>query len=347
MTASTETGSGAKTDAPSQRIGLALTTLFAVACGALAANLYYAQPLVALIGADTGLSLSTESVIVTVAQIGYAIGLVFLVPLGDIVENRKLILATMALNVVSLVGLALAPGLASLFAMMLVVGVTSCAAQMIVPLAANLAPSAERGAVVGNVMTGLLGGILLARPVASFLADYITWRGVFAASAALVGLVLLVGLLRLPARTPTAGKGYGELIGSLGKLFANQPVLRRRGLYHASMFGAFSLFWTAAPIILLREPFNFSSTEVALFTLAGVFGVFAAPLAGSPTGAIRSLGPPSRSRSRSLPSCSPGSGRRCSGPCFSPESSSISASRPIWCLASARSTSSTPRSAIG
>ena len=137
MTASTETGSGAKTDAPSQRIGLALTTLFAVACGALAANLYYAQPLVALIGADTGLSLSTESVIVTVAQIGYAIGLVFLVPLGDIVENRKLILATMALNVVSLVGLALAPGLASLFAMMLVVGVTSCAAQMIVPLAAE------------------------------------------------------------------------------------------------------------------------------------------------------------------------------------------------------------------
>ena len=280
MTASTETGSGAKTDAPSQRIGLALTTLFAVACGALAANLYYAQPLVALIGADTGLSLSTESVIVTVAQIGYAIGLVFLVPLGDIVENRKLILATMALNVVSLVGLALAPGLASLFAMMLVVGVTSCAAQMIVPLAANLAPSAERGAVVGNVMTGLLGGILLARPVASFLADYMTWRGVFAASAALVGLVLLVGLLRLPARTPTAGKGYGELIGSLGKLFASQPVLRRRGLYHASMFGAFSLFWTAAPIILLREPFNFSSTEVALFTLAGVFGVFAAPVAG-------------------------------------------------------------------
>ncbi|EAU41884.1 putative transporter protein [Fulvimarina pelagi HTCC2506] len=261
-------------------IGTLLTTLFAFACGALAANLYYAQPLVALIGTDTGLSVSLESFIVTAAQAGYAIGLVCLVPLGDILENRKLILGTMGLNLLSLAGLALLPGLGSLFAMTLVVGVTSVAAQMIVPLAANLAPANQRGAVVGNVMTGLLGGILLARPIASFLADYVGWRGVFGVSGLAIGIILVIGFFFIPHRQPSGGKGYGELIGSLGRLFLTEPVLRRRGLYHAAMFAAFSVFWTAAPIILLREPFGFSSTEVALFTLAGVLGVFAAPVAG-------------------------------------------------------------------
>ncbi|RFC65324.1 MFS transporter [Fulvimarina endophytica] len=261
-------------------IGTGLTILFAFACGALAANLYYAQPLVALIGADTGLPVSLESFIVTAAQVGYAIGLVLLVPLGDIVENRKLILATTALNLVSLAGLALLPGLAALFAMTLLVGITSCAAQMIVPLAANLAPASQRGAVVGNVMTGLLGGILLARPIASFLAEYLGWRGVFGVSGLAVGAILVAGLFLVPERRPSAGKGYGDLIASLGRLFIEEPVLRRRGLYHAAMFASFSMFWTAAPIILFREPFNFTSSGVALFTLAGVFGVFAAPVAG-------------------------------------------------------------------
>ena len=261
-------------------LGTVLTVLFALACGALAANLYYAQPLVALIGDDTGLSASTESMIVTVAQIGYAIGLVLLVPLGDLIENRKLILVTMAANVVSLAGLALAPGLTTLFAMMLVVGVTSTAAQMLVPLAANLAPAAERGKVVGNVMSGLLGGILLARPVSSFLADYVGWRGVFGLSAGLIAALGLAGLILLPRREPHGERSYAVLIGSLGKLFMRQPVLRRRGIYHAAMFGAFSLFWTAAPVILLRAPYNFTPSGVALFTLAGVLGVFAAPVAG-------------------------------------------------------------------
>ncbi|MBP0614786.1 MFS transporter [Jiella mangrovi] len=261
-------------------LGGALTFLFALSCGALAANLYYAQPLVSLMGADLGLPIAAESAIVTVAQIGYAIGLVFLVPLGDLLENRALILVTMATNVVGLAGLALAPGLTSLFAGMLFVGATSCAAQMLVPLAANLAPEEERGAVVGNVMSGLLGGILLARPVSSFLADYLGWRGVFGLSAALIAVLALVSLFMLPQREPAGERGYWSLIRSLGRLFVTEPVLRRRGLYHAAMFAAFSLFWTAAPIILLREPFDFSPSGVALFALAGVLGVFAAPVSG-------------------------------------------------------------------
>ncbi|MEN3794612.1 MFS transporter [Fulvimarina sp. MAC3] len=279
MSAPSETATNRSADEP-RGIGTLLTTLFAFACGALAANLYYAQPLVALIGADTGLPVALESFIVTASQAGYAIGLILLVPLGDILENRKLIMATMGLNLVSLAGLALLPGLAALFAMTLLVGLTSVAAQMIVPLAANLAPASQRGAVVGNVMTGLLGGILLARPIASFLAEYVGWRGVFGLSGVAVAIVLAIGVFVIPHRQPPAGKGYGELIGSLGRLFVKEPVLRRRGLYHAAMFASFSVFWTAAPIILFRAPFNFSSTEVALFTLAGVFGVFAAPVAG-------------------------------------------------------------------
>ncbi|MCB8837901.1 MFS transporter [Aurantimonas sp. VKM B-3413] len=261
-------------------LSTAMTVLFAAACGALAANLYYAQPLVALIGDDIGLSRAAESSVVTFSQLGYACGLVLLVPLGDVIENRRLILLTMAANVASLVGLALAPGLATLFVMILVVGLTSCAAQMLVPLAANLAPDEERGRVVGNVMSGLLAGILFARPLASFLADYVGWRGVFGLSAGAITAMALAGLFVFPTRQPQTAERYGGLIASLGKLFLREPVLRRRGLYHAAMFAAFSLFWTGAPIILLRDPYDFSPSGVALFALAGVLGVFAAPVAG-------------------------------------------------------------------
>ena len=132
----------------------------------------------------------------------------------------------MGLNIVALTGLAVAPGLAMLFAMMLVVGMTSAAAQMIVPLAANLAPAAQRGAVVGNVMTGLIAGIMLARPVSSFLADYVGWRGMFGLSAALIGALAVGALFLVPAACPTAARLF-ELIGSLANC-SHEPVLRRR-----------------------------------------------------------------------------------------------------------------------
>jgi len=264
-------------DAPAP-IGFAATMLFAVACGALAANLYYAQPLVALIGEAMGLSAAAESTIFTAVQIGYALGLVFLVPLGDLVENRRLILATMALNVVALAGLALAPGLSALFAMLLIVGLTSAAAQMIIPLAASLAPAHRRGAVVGNVMTGLIAGIMLARPVSSFLADHIGWRGVFGLSAVVIAAVAVAGSFVLPRRQPAGGHHYFAAIGSVARLLITEPVLRRRSLYQAAMFSAFTIFWTATPIILLRQ--GYSPSAVALFALAGVAGVFAAPVSG-------------------------------------------------------------------
>ncbi|KQT86062.1 MFS transporter [Aurantimonas sp. Leaf443] len=261
-------------------LGTARTVLFAFTCGALAANLYYAQPTIALIGRDVGLSVTSESLVVTLAQIGYAIGLVALVPLGDVVENRALILWTMAANVVALFGLAFAPSLWALFAAMLVVGATSCAAQMIVPLAATLAPPRERGRVVGNVMTGLLGGILLARPLSSFLAEFFGWRGIFLVSAAAITALTFAGLFALPRRRPAHAERYLTLIASLGRLFVAEPVLRRRAILHAAMFASFSMFWTGVPLVLFAAPFGFSPSGVALFALAGVLGVFAAPVAG-------------------------------------------------------------------
>ncbi|WP_226573388.1 MFS transporter [Acuticoccus sediminis] len=263
-----------------RRPGAARTFMFALASGALAGNLYYNQPLVSLIGADIGLSPAAESSLVTVAQLGYAVGLLFLVPLGDLLENRKVILATMALNVVALIGMAFSTNATTAFAAMLLVGLTSCAAQMIVPLAASLAHADVRGEVVGNVMTGLLGGILLARPIASFLAEFAGWHAPFVFSAGLIAVLTGLGLLTFPERRPQDPPRYGALIASLGRLFLHEPVLRRRALYHAALFGGFSLFWTAAPIVLMREPFGLSPGEVAIFALAGVLGVVGAPISG-------------------------------------------------------------------
>ncbi|KAB0681942.1 MFS transporter [Aureimonas leprariae] len=261
-------------------LGFGLTAFFALACGVLVANLYYAQPLVAPIARDVGLGVSAESAIVTATQIGYGLGLVALVPLGDVVENRTLILATMAANAVSLVGFVLAPNLALLFVALLLVGITSTAVQMIVPLAAHLAPPDAGGRVVGNVMSGLLAGILLSRPLASFLSELIGWRGVFLASAAAVVALGLVSVAILPRRKSENRQSYGQLVSSLGRLFVTEPVLRRRALFHAAMFAGFSLFWTGAPIVLLRPPFEFTQNGIALFALSGVLGVFAAPVAG-------------------------------------------------------------------
>ena len=229
-TENTSAPAAANTDAPAP-IGFATSLLFAIACGALAANLYYVQPLVALIGGEVGLSPSAESLLFTTAQLGYAVGLLFLVPLGDLVENRKLILAVMALNVASLIGLVFAPGLSMLFAMILLVGVTASAAQVIVPLAASLAPAARRGQVVGNVMTGLFVGILLARPVSSFLADHFGWRGVFVLSAGVIAGLAAWGAFAIPRRVPQGRHAYLRLIGSLAGLMITQPVLRRRAAY--------------------------------------------------------------------------------------------------------------------
>jgi predicted MFS family arabinose efflux permease len=267
-------------DVEATSISPALTFLLATACGLIAANLYYGQPLAGIIGAELGLSAGATGLIVTLTQIGYGIGLLFVVPLGDLVENRKLVVSAVAMAVLSLVAAAFAPQAAPFLIAAFLVGVSSVAVQVIVPYAAHMAPHAIRGRVVGNVMSGLMAGIMLARPVSSLLSEVVSWRGVFLTSAAVMALLAVVLFRLLPARMPDARLSYGALMASMGRLALHTPILRRRAIYHAFLFAAFSLFWTTTPLYLSGPHFNLSQGEIALFALAGAAGTVAAPIAG-------------------------------------------------------------------
>jgi predicted MFS family arabinose efflux permease len=256
-----------------------LLTAVAVATGALVANLYYAQPLIGSIAPELGISLDVAGSIVSVTQIGYAIGLFFLVSLADLIENKRLVMLTLAGTTAALVATATSASAAIFFAASFVVGLCSTGAQVLVPYVSHLVPEAQRGRTVGNVMSGLLTGILLARPASLFIASVAGWRAVFWLSAALM-LVIAVLLGRImPARQPSGGLGYGAVLKSMRGLIRELPILRRRAAYQALMFGAFSMFWTAAPLMLAQR-FGLSQQGIALFALAGAGGAVAAPIAG-------------------------------------------------------------------
>ncbi|MDE2145391.1 MAG: MFS transporter [Burkholderiales bacterium] len=261
----------------------ALVATMAVACGLIAANLYYAQPVIRLIAPGLGLAPAAASLIVTLTQLGFCVGLVFLVPLGDVLENRRLVVGTLAGAAMALALAASARTATPFLAACALVGLGSVAVQMLVPIAAHFTPEARRGRVVGQVMSGLLAGIMLARPVASLVAGHLGWRALFAASALL--MLALAALLwrRLPLRRPAraaGGPGYGALIASLWTVLRTQPLLRRRAAYQAAMFGAFSLYWTATPLLLASPRFGLGPGGLAWFSLAGAAGALAAPVAG-------------------------------------------------------------------
>src|SRR5579872_271812 len=257
-----------------------MTFLLAVGCGLLAANIYYAQPLIGLIAPSIGLDDKAASLIVTFTQGGFCAGLALLVPLGDLVENRALIVTTLCVLVIALLGAALAPSAWLFLAACLFIGLLSVAAQMLVPIAAHLAPDASRGRIVGNVMSGLLTGIMLARPVSSLIANALGWRAVFGLAALAIAALAVVLRSLLPRREPKADHSYFELIGSMGSLFRNYPLLRRRAAYQAALFAAFSLFWTSAPLLLAGPTYNLSQRGIGLFALAGAAGAIVAPIAG-------------------------------------------------------------------
>ena len=253
--------------------------VLAVACGLAVANLYYAQPLLDAIASSYGVQTSAAAVVLVMTQLGYAAGMVLLAPLGDLLENRRLAARVLLASAVALALAATAPTLHVFLAASLAVGATSVVAQILVPVAAHLAPEATRGQVVGRVMSGLLLGILLARTVSSFLTAAFGWRSVYAISAVLM-LLLSAALTRLlPRRQPEPGTGYGRLLASLLTLVRTEPVLRRRALYQALMFAAFSVFWTGIASELTTRH-GFSQTGIGLFALVGAAGAAAAPLAG-------------------------------------------------------------------
>ncbi|QHF43963.1 MFS transporter [Pseudomonas sp. S35] len=257
----------------------AMVMLFAFCCGAIVANIYYAQPIIELIAPDIGLTPAMASLIVSLTQIGYALGLFFLVPLGDLLENRKLMILTTGVAIASLLGAAFTEQPNLFLLVSLLIGFSSVSVQILIPLAAHLAPAESRGRVVGSIMGGLLLGILLARPVSSVVADHFGWRAMFMAAAALMVFISVVLMLTIPKRQPDHSASYGQLLGSLGTLLRSQPVLRQRAFYQGCMFATFSLFWTAAPLELARNH-GLSQSEIALFALVGALGAIAAPIAG-------------------------------------------------------------------
>ncbi|MEU0970674.1 MFS transporter [Streptomyces sp. NPDC005917] len=257
-----------------------LIALFAVASGMTVANLYYAQPLLSELRGVFHISEATAGALITLTQVGYVIGMVFLVPLGDRLEKRSLITALLTVTTLALVAAGLATGFPMLLIASLISGATSVVAQILVPFAASLAPDHARGRIVGRVMSGLLTGILLSRTLSSLVSSVAGWRVVYLGSAVLMALLGVALRLALPRQAPTTSVPYHHVLRSTLALVRTHPVLLRRGLYQAAMFGAFSAFWTTVSYVLIGPPFHYSAVGVGVFALVGAAGAAVAPLAG-------------------------------------------------------------------
>jgi predicted MFS family arabinose efflux permease len=257
-----------------------LVMVMAIACGVAVANLYYAQPLLSSIAAAFGTGAAATGWVVTMSQVGYAAGLLLLVPAGDMLDRRRLVLSVLTLTPVAMAAAGAAPSIWMLYAASLAVGFTSVAVQVLVPFAASLATDEERGRVVGTVISGLLVGILVSRTVSGILADFVTWRGVFYVGAAAMVILALVLRRELPADQPKERMSYPALIRSVGGMLRTDPVIRLRSAFGALGFASFSVFWTTVAFVLARPPYGYSNSVIGLFGLIGAAGAATASLAG-------------------------------------------------------------------
>jgi predicted MFS family arabinose efflux permease len=259
--------------------GMAL--IFASVCGISVANIYYAQPLLDVMGADLGIAPSAIGLVVTLTQLGYALGLIFIVPLGDLVDRRRLIICQATISGLALMVVATARSESLMLAGMAVVGLMAVVIQVLVAFAATLAVPAKRGNAIGTVTSGVVIGILAARFVAGVLADLGGWRMVYFTSAA-VTFVMAGVLWRILPRHRTADRteNYLAILRSVPALFAAEPILLLRGLLALLIFATFSTFWTALVLPLSGQPFSLSHAVIGLFGLVGVAGALAASGAG-------------------------------------------------------------------
>ncbi|WP_233455308.1 MFS transporter [Paenibacillus elgii] len=255
--------------------------LFAIACGLAVANVYYAQPLLDAMASEIGINRAAVGIVITATQIFYALGLLMLVPLGDLVNRRKLIVGQMLLSVLALIAVGTASTAAVLLAGMGAVGLLAVVTQALVAYASTLAAPAERGRVVGFATSGVVIGILLARTVAGTLTDLAGWRSVYFVSAGLT--VLMAGLLFRVLPREDHGKvpmTYPQLLRSVFALFVQEPVLRIRGILALLIFASFSVLWTSLVLPLSSPPLSLSHTAIGSFGLVGVAGALAAARAG-------------------------------------------------------------------
>lgn len=261
--------------------GIGKTTLFAMAAatGIAVANIYYNQPMLGLIEADFSNQPAT-ALIPTATQLGYALGLFFLLPLGDIVHRRKLIIGQFIVLAAALGATAMAPSAAWLVIASLVVGAGSTVAQQIIPFAATLAVPERRGATIGTLMAGLLSGILLSRTLSGFVGQHAGWREMFWLGVPLALAAAVLMFATLPDHRPTSRMRYRSAIRSLAHFWKREPALRTATMVQAALFGSFSAFWTILALYLQGPQFNLGADIAGLFGVVGAVGILAAPLAG-------------------------------------------------------------------
>lgn len=270
------------TSLPTEKPALpaSLILLLATGAGLSVASLYYSQPMLGVLGADIHASDRMIGLVPTLTQLGYALGIMLLAPLGDRYDRRNIILVKAALLALALLFSGLAPNVTWLLATSLVIGLTATMAQDIIPAAATLAPEAHRGKIVGTVMTGLLLGILLSRVISGFGAEQFGWRAVYVAAAVSVALVVVAIWRGLPRFQPTTQLGYGALLGSMLDLWRRHGKLRQAAYAQGLLAVGFSAFWSTLAVMLHAAPFHLGSAAAGAFGLAGAAGALAAPLAG-------------------------------------------------------------------
>ncbi|WP_242890448.1 MFS transporter [Actinomadura litoris] len=257
-----------------------LFTAMAVCSGATVANVYLSQPLLDLFARGLGVSPAAAGSVVTCAQFGYAAGILFLVPLGDARRRGPLLTGMLAATVVMLLVAAAAPGLGLLAAAAALACGATVVPQVLVPLAAELAPPERRASVVANIQIGLMTGIIGARVVGGVVGEAMGWRAVYLLAAVLTGLTGLVTVSLLPAEEKRDGVPYLRLLASLPGVWRREPVLRHACLMHGALFGAYNATWTTLVLVLTHDPYDYGSAKAGLFGLLGLSGAVAAPWAG-------------------------------------------------------------------
>jgi predicted MFS family arabinose efflux permease len=254
--------------------------LMSIICAFAVANLYYNQPILAEIAKSFHVSAAEVGWIPTLTQLGYASGLLLFVPLGDRVEQRRLIVVMLLITSITLFVAALSPNLHTLILASFAIGATTIVAQLLIPFATQLAPPSAQGKIIGNLMSALFVGILLARPIGGWIAEQFNWRGIYWLAGSVMVLLAIASTKLLPKYQPKSQLSYGELLRSLWKLVESQPVLREASLIQAMLFGAFSVFWSTLAFLLTRSPYAYGSKAVGLFGLVGIAGILVAPLLG-------------------------------------------------------------------
>jgi len=257
-----------------------LTVLFAVGGGAAVGNLYWSQPLLEFIARDLNSTAAAAGWLVTLTQVGYVVGIVLVVPLGDVTNRRRLVPLILLCSAVALAACALAPSISWLLVAIGLVGVTTVAGQLLAPLAGDLASDADRGQVVGTVVSGMLTGILLSRTISGLVADLFGWRAIYFLAAAVAVVFAVVLSRKIPPLTPKTSMSYASLLQSLGGLVAAHRPVRWTMVLGATGFAVFTLFWTSLTFLLSAPPFSYPVSLIGLVGLTGVAGVVTAQRAG-------------------------------------------------------------------